>query len=25
GAHPIRLPLEGDAADQVMSVNQVED
>jgi rubredoxin-NAD+ reductase len=25
GAHPIRLPLEGDAADQVMSVNHVED
>lgn len=25
GAHPIRLPLEGDGADQVMSVNHVED
>jgi rubredoxin-NAD+ reductase len=25
GAHAIRLPLEGDAADQVMSVNHVED
>jgi rubredoxin-NAD+ reductase len=25
GAHPIRLPLEGDAADQAMSVNHVED
>jgi rubredoxin-NAD+ reductase len=25
GAHPIRLPLEGDAADQVMSVNHVQD
>ena len=25
GAHPIRLPLEGDAADQVMSVNHIED
>ena len=25
GAHPIRLPLEGNAADQVMSVNHVED
>lgn len=25
GAHPIRLPLEGDAADQVLSVNHVAD
>ncbi|MDQ2988889.1 MAG: FAD-dependent oxidoreductase [Pseudomonadota bacterium] len=25
GAHPIRLRLEGDAADQVMSVNHIED
>jgi len=25
GAHPIRLPLEGDAADEGMSVNHVED
>ena len=25
GAHPIRLPLEGDAADRVMSVNHIED
>jgi len=25
GAHPIRLPLEGDGAGQVMSVNHVED
>jgi rubredoxin-NAD+ reductase len=25
GAHPIRLPLEGDAAEEVMSVNHVED
>jgi rubredoxin-NAD+ reductase len=25
GAHPIRLPLEGDAADQVLSVNHVQD
>lgn len=25
GAQPIRLPLEGDAADQVMSVNHIED
>lgn len=25
GAHPIRLPLQGDAAEQVMSVNHVED
>jgi len=25
GAHPIRLPLEGDGAEQVMSVNHVED
>ena len=25
GAHPIRLPLEGDAADEVMSVNHVQD
>lgn len=25
GAHPIRVPLQGDAADQVLSVNQLED
>lgn len=25
GANPIRIPLEGDAADQVLSVNQLED